>query len=31
MPINRIFYEQLCLIFGEQWVRHFYVPARPGW
>lgn len=31
MPINRILYEQLCLVFGEAWIMHFYVPARPGW
>lgn len=31
MPINRILYEQLCLVFGEKWIKKFYVPARPGW
>lgn len=31
MPINRILYEQLCALYGERWVRHFYVPAKPGW
>lgn len=31
MPIRRIYYEQLCKLYGERVVRMFYTPARPFW
>ena len=29
--VHRIIYEQLCALYGEKVVKHFYVPMRPIW